>query len=134
MPLFSYLFWPNPGNAHYSDPNMVLLLAVGLALAVASLGLRAWRAGLADHRMKKLSGGWQTASLWFGVTLLFLVVCRVETIQFLAMRALIFIWGIAFLTYVVWQVRRFRKQYFQIVPRKATEDAREKYLPKKKHR
>lgn len=132
MPIFSYLFWPNPGNAHYGDPNMVFLLAVGLALAVASLGLRAWRAGLTDTRLKKLSSSWQTASLWFGLTLLFLVVCRVETIQFLAMRALIFLWGAAFLAYVVWQVRRFRKQYFQIMPRPATQDARAKYLPKKR--
>ncbi len=132
MPLLSYLFWPNPGNADYSDPNMVFLLAVGLALVVASLGLRAWRAGLADHRLKKLSGSWQTASFWFGLTLAFLVVCRVETIQFLAMRALIFLWGAAFLAYVVWQVKRFRSQYFQIVPRAATQDARAKYLPKKR--
>ncbi len=132
MPLFSYLFWPNPANAYYTDPNMVLMLGLGLALVVASFILRAWRGGLADHRLKKLSASWQSAAMWFGGTLIFLVICRVETIQFLAMRALVFLWAIALVAYILWQLKRFKSQYFQIVPRDRIDDARDKYLPKKR--
>ncbi len=132
MPLLSYLFWPNPGNAYYTDPKMVLLLGAGLVLVVASLCLRAWRAGMADHRLKKVSASWQTAGMWFGLVLLFLVVCRVEHIQFLAMRVLVYVWAVSLLAYVLWQLRRFKKVYFQILPRDHAEDARDKYLPKKR--
>ncbi len=127
--LLSYLFWPNPGNAHYGDPKVVALLAIGMALVVVSLLVRAWRSSMEDHRLKKLSAAWQSASLWFGVVLLFLVVCRVESIQFLAMRSLIIVWFVALLGYVLWQINRYRTQYFKILPRSGAEDARKKYLP-----
>lgn len=132
MPLLSYLFWPNPGNAYYTDSKMVLLLGVALVLVVASLGLRAWRAGASDHRLKKISASWQSAAMWFGLTLLFLVVCRVENIQFLAMRVLVYVWALCLVLYVLWQVKRFRSKYFQVLPREQAEDARDKYLPKKR--
>lgn len=132
MPLLSYLFWPNPGNAYYTDPKMVLLLGIGLVLVVASLCLRAWRGGMADHRLKKISASWQSATMWFGCVLLFLVVCRVENIQFLAMRVLVYVWAVVFMLYVLWQLRRFKTKYFQILPRDQAEDARDKYLPKKR--
>lgn len=132
MSLFTYLFWPNPANAYYSDSSMLLLLGIGLACVLLSIALRVWRQSQKDGLRRKLSASWPSAALWFGIVLLILVVARVESIQFVAMRLWVFVWGLSVLAYLFFQVRRYKTRYYEILPRAKTDDPRAKYLPKKK--
>lgn len=132
--MLSYLFWPNPGNAYYSSPSMLIMLAVGVGLIVLAVVLRFWRQGLQDAMRKKLSRSWPATAAWFGLVLLFLVVARVEQIQFFAMRVLVLLWAVALLLAIVFHARRFRSKYYEIIPTKVVDDPREQYLPKKRKR
>ena len=132
--MLSYLFWPNPGNAYYNSPTMLAMLLVGVALIAAAVGLRLWRQRLRDSVQKKLSRAWPATAAWFGVVLLFLVVARVEQIQFFAMRILVVLWAAALVLAVAFHVRRYRSRYYQVIPTRKIEDPREEYLPKKRKR
>lgn len=127
-----YLFWPNPANATYGNPKAMLLLVVCGLFMVASVGIRLWRRRLPSGVLRRLSRSWATASLWFGITGLIMVVARAEQIQYLSMRFLWVLWLAFFLLYLVIQVRLYRARYYMVMPTVQSSDPRERYLPKRK--
>lgn len=134
MSFLTYLFWPNPGNASYTSVKALILALLCVAFLVAAFVLSLWRKRMSDQRLRKLSRSWPSAAFWFGLVGLVLVVARVEQIQFIAMRVLWVFWIAALASYVFFQVRRFRAQYYQVVPATSISDPRSTYLPKKKRR
>jgi peptidoglycan/LPS O-acetylase OafA/YrhL len=129
-----YLFWPNPGFASYTDPDMLALLLMCAALVVASFALGFWRRRQSNPITRKLSASWSSAAFWFGIAGLVLVVSRVEDIQFVAMRVLWVVWAVLLLLYVWFQSKRWRTRHYEVLPKLITRDARSEYLPKKKKR
>lgn len=134
MSFLTYWFYPNPGNADYGNPKVLLLLALCVLMIAGSFGLSAWRNRQANPVTKKLSRSWAMAALWFGVVGLVLAVSRVEQIQFIAMRFLWVLWAGFLIAYVVLQVRIFRARHYQVLPRETVVDPRDAYLPGKKRR
>lgn len=130
----TYLFWPNPGGASYTSPKALGLLIVCVALVLLSFGLRRWRARVSNAVTKKLSASWPSAALWFGLIGALLVISRVESIQFLAMRILWFVWGALLLAYALFQAWKFRSRHYEVLPTQYTEDPLSKYLPTKRKR
>jgi len=130
--LFIYLFWPNPGNAHYDSRSMLTLLIVCALLVLFSFLFRFVRLRMGNPVLKKLSRSWASAAFWFGATGLMLVVSRVEGVGFLAMRFLWLLWGILFAFYLGVQIRFFRLRYYEKIPTRVSEDPRDRYLPKRK--
>lgn len=130
---FVYLFWPNPGNADYSNPKALTLMILCLVCIAASFAVRHWRKKQHNAPTKKLSRTWPSALFWFGLVGAFLVVCRVEEISFISMRIWWLVWAIIAIIYVFVQVKMFRMRHYQVLPQqKAPEEQRDKYLPKKK--
>lgn len=129
-----YIFWPNPGNAHYDNPKVIALIILSLLLVVGSFVISRWRMHLSNQSLKKVSKSWPTASVWFGLTGLLFTISRVEQIQFLAMRLLWFIWALILVLYVVAQVRAVRMRTYEVLPSVKKDDPRAKYLPKRKRR
>ena len=132
MPLFSYLFYPNPGNATYESPKVLILFAVCFGLVVCSFALRVWRGRLQNPVTKRLSRSWSSACLWFSVIGLVLIISRVEQISYVSMRFLWVLWAIVLLFYLFIQVKQFRARHYEQLPKETVEDPREKYLPKRK--
>lgn len=83
---------------------------------------------------KKLSASWPSALYWFGFSGIFMVICRVEGISFLSMRAFWGVWLVILVAFVVIQAKIFRMRHYEILPREKSVDARERYLPSKKKR
>lgn len=131
---FVYLFWPNPGGWTYSSSAALSLLVLSILLIVSSFAISRWRASLHNPRTRLLSRSWSSASLWFGVSALVLVVSRVESIQFIAMRVLWILWLFFLAAFVVFQVVQFRRRHYTIAPPQRVIDQREKYLPKAKQK
>jgi|SRR3989338_8978233 len=127
--LLVYLLWPNPGNADYTSPKALALIAICALMVLGSFTVRYWRNRLQNPVTKRLSRSWASAAFWFGIIGLFFIVCRVEEIQFLAMRLWWLLWLAALLVYVVLQVRIFRARHYQVLPQERTNDPRRKYLP-----
>lgn len=132
--ILTFLFWPNPGNAHYASPKAIVLLVVCIAMILKSFLLPYWRNRIRNPQLKKISKSWATASGWFGWTGLVLVIARVEEIQYVAMRFLWVIWGAALLAYLFVQYKVYRAKYYEVIPSRPVEDARADYLPKRKKR
>jgi hypothetical protein len=132
LQLFSYIFWPNPGNATYGSPKSLALLLFCALLIVAAFGISVWRRKLANPVTKKLTRTWAATSFWFGFTGLLLIVARVEQIQFLAMRFLWIVWIALAILYIVFQMRSFRMRHYEVLPKIVSVDPRSKYLPKRK--
>lgn len=129
-----FLFWPNPGNASYTSPKALVLFVFCALLIAVAVGISFWRKRMTNPQMKKISRSWGTASFWFGLVGLFLVVARVEQIQYLAMRFLWLIWILLAVLYVFIQVKRYRARYYEVLPSQTTVDPRVKYLPKQKRK
>ncbi len=132
MELLSYLFWPNPGPTTYENPKVIALLLLCVLLLSASVLLRVWRRKLQNPVLRKLTRSWPSAALWFGVIGLFLVVSRVEGVSYVSMRFLWVLWGLAFLLYVLLQLKIMRLKYYEPIPTQMPDDPREKYLPRAK--
>ena len=130
----TYWFWPNPGNADYTSPKAIALLVLCVAAIVASIVLPRLRNRWTNPQLKKLSRTWAAACAWFGGIGLVLVICRVEEIQYLAMRFLWVLWGAALLAYLALQVKLYRARYYEVLPNAPVHDARAPYLPKRKKR
>jgi hypothetical protein len=131
--MLSYLFWPNPPAPFYNSPKVVIVLLVCTVLVVSSFALKRWRSAQTNAVTRKLSKSWPGAALWFGITGLFLTVCRVEGISYISMRFWWIIWGISALLFSGFQIKFFRMRHYEVLPQQAKEeDPREKYLPKKK--
>ncbi len=130
----TYWFYPNPANAEYANPKAIALLAVCIALVLASFVLPYLRNRWQNPQLKKVSKTWATAAGWLGWIGLVLVICRVEEIQYLSMRFLWVLWGIAAALYLVLQVRVYRSRYYEVIPNRPTQDARAAYLPTRKKR
>lgn len=134
MDLLSYLFWPNPGNADYSSPKSLALLAVCLLFILGGILFSFWRKRQTHTVFKRLSAHWSAAAFWFGCIGIVLVVARVEEIQFIAMRFLWVLWIGALAAFLWFQVRQFRARYYRPLPATRTDDPRAAYLPRKKKR
>lgn len=132
--LLRYLFWPNPGFAAYTDADMLVLIGVSVALIVGSFAISYWRRKQSNSVTRKLSSSWASVAFWFGFAGLVLVVSRVEDIQFFAMRFLWIVWAGLLLTYVVFQLRRWRAKHYEVLPTVTRHDPRDPYLPKSKKR
>lgn len=131
--MLTYIFWPNPPVPSYSNPKVMGLILVGFVLVAVSFGIKRWRKNQASAMTRKLSRSWSISMLWFGIVVLFLVVCRVEGISYISMRFWWIVWAISFLVYVLIQWKMFRIRNYEVVPKEKTpEDPKEKYLPKKK--
>lgn len=118
----------------YSSPKALALLILSVLLLVGAAVLSAWRKRHSNPRVKHLSRSWASVSFWLGLIGLFLVVARVEEIQFLAMRIWWVLWVVAAVLYVFFQIRHFRAQYYQVLPADTSTDPRAAYLPKRKRR
>lgn len=132
--IFRYLFWPNPGFASYSDPDIIAGFVVCAGLLILSFGLALWRRKQGSSITRKLSSGWSSAAFWFGLAGIVMLVSRVEDIQFVAMRFLWVMWTVLLLLYVFVQVRRWRQRHYEVLPTVTTHDPRDPYLPKSKKR
>lgn len=128
-----YLFWPNPGNAHYSSPKAIALLVICAALVIGSVVISRWRKGQSDM-LRRFTSSWPAASFWFGFTGLILIVSRVEQIQYVAMRFLWVVWLAILGLFVFSQVKKLRTRYYEVLPSSGELDPRAKYLPKRKRR
>ena len=129
---FSYLFWPNPGNASYGSPKAIALIIFCVLLIIIAVVISFWRRGLKNQATKKLSRSWGSACFWFGFTGLILVVSRVEQIQYMAMRIWWVAWIIAAILYIWFQMKMFRMRHYEVLPAQSVSDPRSKYLPKQK--
>lgn len=129
-----YFFYPNPGGASYTSASMLTLIALCCVLVALSIAIRLWRTRLQNPVTKKLSRSWSSAAFWFGVVGLLLVVCRVEGIQFLAMRSFWGVWLLAALVYLFFQWKIYRARHYEILPKVTVTDPRSRYLPGKARR
>lgn len=129
-----YWLWPNPGSSSYSNPKIMTMLVVSALLMFAALGTSIWRKHVHNPITRNLSSSWASTSFSFGLIGLILAVSRVETIQFLAMRGLWLIWAALLCVYLLFQILRFRRRHYTILEKKHVEDARDKYLPRRKRR
>jgi hypothetical protein len=134
MQMLQYLFWPNPVSATYGDPKVLALLGLCAALIIGSFVLSFWRRKQSNPMTRKLSASWPRAALWFGVIGLVLVVSRVESIQFFAMRFLWVLWAVCILLFLLFQAKRWRTRHYELLPTVVTHDPRDKYLPRKKRK
>jgi low temperature requirement protein LtrA len=129
---FSYWFWPNPAGWHYQDTKVQLVLLGCLVMVLGYFAIRFWRSKLRNPITRSLSASWARASMVFGVVAAVLVVSRVETIQFVSMRAMWAVWLLCLALYILIQLLNFRRRHYVIVEKQHVVDERDKYLPKKK--
>lgn len=129
LQLFTYLFWPNPGNASYGSPKASGLLLFCALLILLSFFLSFWRKRQSEQ-LRRLSSSWSSVSFWFGLTGIFLTVARVEQIQYVAMRLWWVVWILCAALYLFFQVKVFRMRYYEVLPKIGGFDPRAKYLPK----
>ena len=138
MSLFSdplvYIFYPNPANASWDSPKALALLIVCGALVLGSFWVKHWRKSLENPVTKKLSRSWSRSAFWFGLTGLFLVLARLETISYVSMRLWWFFWGGALILYLGVQLRLYRARHYEVLPTEKDVDPRQQYLPKRKKR
>lgn len=133
MDILRYFLWPNPGGSSYDNPKVLLLAGVCAACILGSLFVRFWRKKRSSVT-KRLSRSWSAALLWFGVAGAVLLVSRVEQISYLSMRLWWVVWILALLLYGAFQLRNFRTRFYQKLPSAVQQDARDKYLPRRKKR
>lgn len=126
------LVWPNPGGWHYADTKVQVILAGCLVLIALSFVIKYWRGQVKNPATRKLSASWSAATLTFGIVALIMAVSRVETIQFVSMRALWVVWALCVVLYVISQLLGFRNRHYVVLEKKHHVDGRDKYLPKKK--
>ena len=134
MPFLSYLFWPNPGISSYDQPKVIALLVACALLILAAVGLKVWRAKIGNPVLRKLSKSWAGAAGWFGGIGIFLIVSRVEGVQYISMRFWWLVWLLAAAAYLYVQWRKFRMRYYQVLPSEQSADPLDRYLPRKKRR
>jgi hypothetical protein len=130
--LLSQWFWPNPGGWHYADLKVQLVLAGCVALMILSYVIKRWRSRVKNPSTRALSASWSVATFSFGLVALVLAVSRVETIQFVSMRALWVVWFVCLAWYVIFQFMAFRNRHYVVMDKTRTVDGRDKYLPRKK--
>jgi hypothetical protein len=128
----AYWLWPHLTGWDYGMPKIQAMLLVFALLIVFSFILRYWRNKLTNPITRNLTASWSSASFWFGLIGLILVVSRAEEIQFLAMRALWVVWAFCLVLYVVFQWIQFRRKHYVLLKRTEVTDERDRYLPKKK--
>lgn len=133
-PMLHFLFATNPAGVSYGSTSMLFLFALCGGLIIASFALRAWRKNLSNPVTKKLSRSWSSAAFWFGLIGLVMTVCRIEQIQFLAMRFFWLLWVIAAVATLYFQYRQFKARHYKVLPRQSGADPRDRYLPKKRSR
>lgn len=133
--LVTYIFWPNPPAPAYGDPKVMALLLLCGALVVGSFVMKHWRKRLSNSVTRKLTRTYGPAMFWFGLVGLFLTVCRVEGISYLSMRLWWGVWFLGLIAFGIIQWKLFKSRHYEIVPQqKASQDPKDKYLPKKKKR
>lgn len=116
----------------YSDPKVIGVFVLCLALIVASFFLRRKRNRSGDPQFKKLSSSWPTAAAWFGGIGLLLLIARTESISYVSIRFWWVLWTLALLAYLVFQFKQYKGRYYKVVPQARQVSATAKYLPHKK--
>jgi hypothetical protein len=134
MSFLSYLFWPNPGVSSYSQPKVMALLALCALLIAAAVALKIWRRKQQNQILRRLSRSWASASAWFGLIGLFLLVSRVEGVQYISMRFWWVVWLLSAAAYVYVQWKKFTLRYYEVLPTEQRVDPMDKYLPRRKKR
>ncbi len=129
-PTLRYFFAVNPGGVTYGTMTGLIILCG--VLFVSSFAIRIWRRRTSNPVTKKLSRSWSSAAFWFAIIGFIFIVCRVEGIQFLAMRFFWLLWSIGAALYLFFQARQFRNRHYQILPKERTHDPRDRYLPRKR--
>ncbi len=127
-----YWFWPNPGGWQYADPKVAIALAGCGALILLSFIIKYWRGQLQSSITRSLTSSWSTVLFWFGLLGVIFIICRVEMIQFMAMRLLWLLWALSLGLYALYQLLRFRRRHYVLLDRVKVLDERDKYLPRKK--
>ena len=127
--MLSYWFYPNPGSADYDSPKVLIIFGVCILLFVGSFLISRWRQRPSNPVTKKLSRSWVRAMRLFAFIGTFLAICRVEEIQFFAMRFLWLLWGLALLGFFALQIWLWRKKHYTVVEKQKVDDPRDKYLP-----
>lgn len=130
--MLSYWFYPNPGNADYANPKVLLLFAACLFLFLGSFIVSSWRKNHGNSVTRKLARSWSSAMRWLAVIGFILIIARVEDIQFVAMRFLWVVWALAAALFILLQAWLWKKKHYTVVPTERFEDPRAKYLPHKK--
>jgi len=130
-PMLSYWFYPNPGNADYMSPKVLILFSVLALFFLLSFVLSYWRCKHSNLMTRKLTKSWPGALRLLSIVGIILIVCRVEDIQFFAMRILWVFWALAFIAFAILQVWLWRKMHYTVVPRITVDDPRAKYIPGK---
>ena len=128
----SYWFYPNLGTAPYDNPKVMTALIVSIACIALAFAIMWWRKSIRNPITKKLSSSWSMAAFWFGIVGVMLTVSRAEGIQFLSMRILWVVWGLALAAYVFFQVLQFRRRHYTVVEKQKSTSELDRYLPKKK--
>ncbi len=114
--MLTYLFWPNPPAPSYENPKIMLLIVVCVLMIAGSFVVNSWRKRQTNSITRKLTRSYGPALFWFGLTGLFLVVCRVEGISYLSMRFWWVVLSAAFATFVGFQMKMFRMRHYEIIP------------------
>jgi hypothetical protein len=130
--MLSYWFWPNPGNADYSDIKVLMVFGVFGALFAFSFVVSLWRKRQENALTRKLSRSWASSLRWLAFIGIVLTVARVEEIQFLAMRVLWIVWVTTSIVLIVFQIWNFRRKHYTVIPKEYAHDPRKAYLPGKR--
>lgn len=126
--MLTYWFYPNPGNASYDNPKVLLIFGVCAVLFLASFAISSWRKRQGGVT-RNLSRSWAPVCRWLAIIGAFLVLCRVEEIQFMSMRFLWLLWALTLIAFVLFQIWWFKKKNYTVVAKERTTDPREAYLP-----
>ena len=97
--MLTYWFYPNPGNVHYDSPKVLAIFAVCLLLFAGSFFVARWRKKQSNSITRQFSRNWAGRMRIFAYVGVFLVVCRVAGIQFLASRIPWLFWGLPLVGY-----------------------------------
>lgn len=132
MTLPEYLFYPNPGTGSYTSTSALVILGISAVFIVASVSFRVWRKKQQNSVTRKLTKSWPASLLWFGIFGFVYAVSRVEGVSYISMRLWVFVWAACFLLFVLFQTRKFKNRYYEIIPQEKKIDPKDRYLPKKK--
>src|SRR3989338_8152624 len=115
MSFLSYIFWPNPGNADYTSPKVLLVFFLCIVLLLCALVVPRFPVPASSQLRRFRSSLVRSCGLFGGIGL-FLIVARVEEIQYIAMRFWWFLWGISFFVYVFFLWRVYQRSSYAVLP------------------
>lgn len=103
---FLSLLFQKTHSVNFSKTEIIILLLIGVLLILTSFVIKIWRKKTKNKINKKYLRELPRGIFWFGITDLFLVWFRVESVPFLSMRLW---WLILVVTFLVWAFLKTRK-------------------------